>query len=147
MLNGTCCSTPAYSSRFMGREKSRQRGREDASVLCVCVTDIWKCSHAFRNEMYKKVKTVKEYQLPLSRGFRASGKQHDASRWTGQQEPGNWQPTCGRASRQQTPGSFFVNQPAGAWYRAESRWMGWQPGWIPGSCSGSACLRAGYTEP
>lgn len=63
-----------------------------------------------------------------------------------QQGPGNWQPTCGQASRQQTPAQCFVQQPVGGWYRAESRWMGQQPGWVPGSCSGVSMQRELATQ-
>lgn len=41
ILNGTCCSAPSYSSRFMGRKKQAE-GHRRCDSACVCAVHIQK---------------------------------------------------------------------------------------------------------
>lgn len=145
----------------MGRKKRAGRGA-GKMWLYACVRTCIHILHSEKQKGEKKEKRSRVMHLEKKcrerwRGWEdttchpagdwgTSGKQRGASRWTGQREAGNWQPTCGQASRQQTPGHLFVNQSAGAWYRAESRWTGRQPGWIPGSGSGVSLSRELATQ-
>lgn len=112
MLNGTCCSTPAYSSRFMGREKKQAEGQRRCQCV-VCVLQIYE--NAF---MHLEMKCIKRWRQWKNTNCHSAGD-------SGHQES-SMMPAGEQGSRSLVTGSQHVAGPAGSKHLEASLWTSQQ---------------------